>query len=251
MPSQRVYDLTAFTSEQLFDLHDHLKDSPKRSRISLINMIGFYLSMLRQNSSFARQHAKLPIALSENQMRSAIHEIRKTIHNVFAEKYLGISQIGKDEIIKNHTTSMAKILFEADETALISVWDTTFIYCQHSSNHQIDKELYSQHKKRNLMKVMVVASTDGHIIDAIGPFKPNSSNNDASILKSIMSRNTNSFFESSFDEDIFIVDKGFRDSVEDLEGYGFKVMMPAFLNNQKQHTTAEANSSRLVTSVRK
>lgn len=51
--------------------------------------------------------------------------------------------------------------------------------------------------------------------------------------------------------DLFIVDRGFRDSVEMVESLGFRAEMPEYLKKgQKQHTTEEANHSRLVTKVR-
>ena len=48
-----------------------------------------------------------------------------------------------------------------------------------------------------------------------------------------------------------VVDRGFRDSVNFLEENGFKVEMPIYLpKGCKQHSTEEANLSRLVTKVR-
>ncbi|CAC5380893.1 unnamed protein product [Mytilus coruscus] len=50
------------------------------------------------------------------------------------------------------------------------------------------------------------------------------------------------------DNDIFVVDRGFRDSLELLDDLGIKAQMPSFLSKgQKQMTTDEANASRLVT----
>nr|XP_022317959.1 uncharacterized protein LOC111121112 isoform X2 [Crassostrea virginica] len=52
-------------------------------------------------------------------------------------------------------------------------------------------------------------------------------------------------------EDIFIVDRGFRDSLEFLEDLGIKAKMPSFIpRGQAQMSTEEANTSRLVTKVR-
>ncbi|CAC5400582.1 unnamed protein product [Mytilus coruscus] len=52
-------------------------------------------------------------------------------------------------------------------------------------------------------------------------------------------------------DDVCIVDRGFRDVVEHLEEQGYSVQMPLYLKKgQKQHTTEEANTSRLVTKVR-
>ena len=54
-----------------------------------------------------------------------------------------------------------------------------------------------------------------------------------------------------FEEDVLVVDSGFRDAVDILKDFGINAQMPHFLNkSQKQHTTEETNESRLVTKVR-
>lgn len=50
--------------------------------------------------------------------------------------------------------------------------------------------------------------------------------------------------------DIFVLDRGYRDSQEFLRGIGIQVEMPAHLGRRSQLTTAEANSSRLITKCR-
>lgn len=48
-----------------------------------------------------------------------------------------------------------------------------------------------------------------------------------------------------------IVDRGFRDAVTFMEENGFQVQMPFYLpRGKKQHSTTEANISRMVTKVR-
>jgi hypothetical protein len=55
---------------------------------------------------------------------------------------------------------------------------------------------------------------------------------------------------SFFQDDIVVVDRGFRDSVEIMEELGLNVALPPFLNGRRQFTTEEANQSRYVTKVR-
>ena len=95
-----------------------------------------------------------------------------------------------------------------------------------------------------------MVSTSGYILDTFGPYLSDSKNNDASMLKHIMMKNkqkVNSFFN---EEDVFIVDRWFRDSVDFMNELGFNIEMPAFLYNAAQHTSEEANASRIVTKVR-
>lgn len=50
--------------------------------------------------------------------------------------------------------------------------------------------------------------------------------------------------------DILVVDRGFRDVVEDLKKDGFQVLMPAMKGKRKQLPCSEANESRKVTKIR-
>ncbi len=50
--------------------------------------------------------------------------------------------------------------------------------------------------------------------------------------------------------DIVVVDRGFRDAIDTREGLGLNVALPPFLNSRQQFTTSEANESRRVTKVR-
>ena len=47
-----------------------------------------------------------------------------------------------------------------------------------------------------------------------------------------------------------MVDRGFRDSVNILEGLGLEVAMPLFLDGRRQFSTTESNQSRCITKVR-
>lgn len=53
------------------------------------------------------------------------------------------------------------------------------------------------------------------------------------------------------ENDVFVVDRGFRDAIDFLGEAGFRVKLPCYLpKGAKQHSTEEANMSRLITKVR-
>lgn len=95
---------------------------------------------------------------------------------------------------------------------------------------------------------------DGYILDVLGPYSARLS--DAQIMLKLILNNGNpiedGIFHYYFEEgDIFILDKGFRDSIPLLEQYGYKAYMPiTALPGETQLTTEDANKSRLVTMVR-
>lgn len=96
---------------------------------------------------------------------------------------------------------------------------------------------------------MMIVGTDGYILDVIGPYFADYHNNDAAITKHLLL--TNESAKNWFQEnDIFIVERGFRDAVDFLEEEGFNVKMPFYLKKgSKQHSTEEGNLSRLITRV--
>ncbi|CAF4409306.1 unnamed protein product [Rotaria socialis] len=51
-------------------------------------------------------------------------------------------------------------------------------------------------------------------------------------------------------DDVVVVDRGFRDSINTMEGFGLNVTLPPFLNDRRQFATDEANESRCVTKIR-
>ena len=96
----------------------------------------------------------------------------------------------------------------------------------------------------------MIVTTTGYIIAVLGPYLADGKNSDANILKHIISTNVQEMKSWLHEGDVFVVDRGFRDSEEILEQIGIKMEMPSFLQKgQKQHSVEDANNSRLVTKV--
>ena len=89
---------------------------------------------------------------------------------------------------------------------------------------------------------------DGYILDTIGPFQRTA--NDTIITQRIVDTR-NELREWHDDGDIMIWHRDFRDVIQTLTDLGYEVKSPAYLDKfQAQHSTVEANESRLVTKVR-
>ncbi len=65
-----------------------------------------------------------------------------------------------------------------------------------------------------------------------------------------MSNNKQDILNWLSKDDILIDDRGFRDAASTIKHFGYKVLMPSFLNRRKQFTTQGANYTRLVTKVK-
>ena len=97
---------------------------------------------------------------------------------------------------------------------------------------------------------MVIVTTTGYFVSILGPYLADNKNNDASILQHIIKTNAEDIRSWLSEDDIFIVDRGFRDALPLLEDLGIQAEMPRFLEKgQKQMSTSDANMSRLVTKV--
>jgi GTP-dependent phosphoenolpyruvate carboxykinase len=97
---------------------------------------------------------------------------------------------------------------------------------------------------------MVIVSTTGYFISVLGPYLADSKNSDSGILNHAVRNNIEEIKNWAQPNDIFVVDRGFRDSRQVLEEMGIKAQMPKFMpKGAKQLTTMDANHSRFVTKV--
>ena len=154
-----------------------------------------------------------------------------------------MNTINRESLI---SSQIAKTLFQKHENLLL-ICDGTYCYHQKSNNNAYQRKSYSGQKKTSLCKPFTICTTDGYIIDMKGPYLANQ--NDAEILKNIL-QEPNSLSSVLKKNDIFILDRGFRDVRHFLEERGFVVLMPSFKGKEKQLSTSDANNSRFVTKLR-
>ena len=68
------------------------------------------------------------------------------------------------------------------------------------------------HKGIPLVKPMVIVTTTGYVLTVLGPYFADQRNNDASTLTHMMTKNVENVKEWIQEDDVFVVDRGFRDS---------------------------------------
>ncbi|XP_025267723.1 uncharacterized protein LOC112639073 [Camponotus floridanus] len=157
----------------------------------------------------------------------------------------GLNSCNRDDLIQNHTTEMAKKLFNINDN-LFLICDGTYARHQKSTNNEYQRKSFSGQKKVPLCKPFTLCTTDGYIVDMLGPYLANQ--NDAEILKSVI-EDPNSLRKFLKEGDIFVLDRGFRD-IKDILEKDFRVLMPALKGKRKQLSTEESNESRFVTKIR-
>lgn len=125
----------------------------------------------------------------------------------------GLNFVNRVDLIQNHTTEIAKRLFDVHDN-LILICDGTYARHQKCTNNEYQRKSFSGQKKVPLCKPFTTCTTDGYIVDMLGPYLANE--NDANILK-ILIEDSNDLCRILERNDVFVLDRGFRDVKEDLE----------------------------------
>ena len=182
----------------------------------------------------------------EQQVSDFCRSVVKSFEKDILPSYFGFATLPRKTLIENQTSLVAKKLYGiTDQLALI--FDGTYIRHQKSSNNEYQRKSYSGQKKVPLCKPFTMCTTNGYVVEVLGPFCANQ--NDAQIMK-IALEDPNGLQTLLKPGDICIVDRGFRDVTSYLEERGYRVLMPALKYKRNQLTTAESNASRHVTKIR-
>ncbi|CAF3491531.1 unnamed protein product [Rotaria socialis] len=179
-----------------------------------------------------------------------IHSARLTLMKNFTHHYIGLQHVDRQTVIDHHQTSIASELFTTTPDQLCILMDGTYIYIQKSSYYEMQRRTYSLHKHRHLVKPMMITPSTGYILTIIEPFLADGKKNDASIAKNILYNNDQAILNWLHDDDIIMIDRGFRDAVKTIEMFGFHAAMSRFLNGSKQFSTTDANYSCCITKSR-
>lgn len=244
-----LVNLTGLNKEQLVDLYKfvqpHVRNTPARSAFT---SLGIFLFKLK--SGLSNKTLSTLFGISRASIRRAVHSVRQSLMLEFVPSNLGFPHISREDVVNKHTRELAQSLLAETSDQVILVLDGTYIYINKSNNFQFQRRSFSMHKGRPLVKPMVIVTTSGYYVSILGPYFADNKNNDSSILKHIMNNNIEEIKSWVRPNDIFVVDRGFRDSVELLKDLGIQPEIPAFLKpGEKQMKSEEANTSRLVTKV--
>lgn len=85
---------------------------------------------------------------------------------------LGFLHKNREELIRLHGSEFAQKLFDAPPGSLILILDGTYLFTEKSSSHWTQKMTFSGQKGRNLLKVMMIVTPTGYIVDAAGTCQP-------------------------------------------------------------------------------
>ena len=240
---------TGWTLEQLNNMTSliapYMRSSKHRTPFEAVCL--FWVK-LKTNLSFRQIGTLFKISTSEDSIRRRVedtfHSIATYFNNTIVSCHLGLNHLTRTEAL-NHHTAYSKMFF-GNQLAII--WDGTYVFCHKSNDHILQRDCYSGHKSRHLVKMMSLVLPDGYVVDLLGPFY--GKNSDSSITKEIL-RTCTDLSILCQDDDIQIVDRGFRDVAAEFEAFGYDMKMPGLLGkDDKQLSANDANESRLITKCR-
>ena len=241
-------DLEVFTGlkwEQLNSLNDMLISLRNSQSRSAIQALVVFLFKLRSGNSNKMLSSILQLE-NEHNVSDYCNSVMRSFGADVLPHCFGLDSVNRDDLIRDHTTDMAKKLFNINNK-LFLICDGTYARHQESTNNEYQMKSYSGQKKVPLCKPFTICTTDGFIVDMLGPYLANQ--NDAEILKSVV-EDPHGLRRFLKEGDVFVLDRGFRDVKEKLEEQNFKVLMPALKGKRKQLSADESNESRFVTKIR-
>lgn len=210
-------------------------------------VLGIYLTKLRTGES--NQRLSTLFKMSRSHLERKIKIARECLLQDFVSRHLGLNHITRDSVLERNLLIPKQIFGNDENTKAILICDGTYIYIEKSANFFFQRASYSHHKFRNLLKPFLIVCSDGYIIDVMGPYPATTS--DASIMQLIINNEEHAMHWFLNRGDVFILDRGFRDSIDDIESYQYEAHMPPSKDrNATQLTTEQANQSRLVTICR-
>lgn len=232
------------TKEQFRELEAQLPIFQKHA-----TSLAAYLMKLRTGDSDERMSSLLKIGRST--LSRLVAKAREVMTESFVPAHLGLEHLSSEEVVARNLYIPESLIgnpeANLEDRKAIVIMNGTYIYVQKSSNYAYQKNTYSLHKYRNLVKPFLVVCCDGYILYVLGPYAATKS--DADILK-------DEFYDSTkpmrnFRGDVMILDRGFRDSIALLQSLNYSVHYPLPLEpGEHQLNTANANESRKVTLCR-
>lgn len=246
LSNEEMHFWTGRNGEQfdaILDQVPSLSERCKEPRTAL----GIYLTKLRTGDSDERLATLFNV--SRRKLERLLAIVRECLANEYVILHLGLDHINRNEVLERNLT-IPKALFGNEENdKVILIYDGTYIYINKSSNFLFQRQSYSLHKFQNLLKPFLIVCTDGYILDVLGPYA--ATKTDANIMSDIMNNGENPLHFFLQANDVFILDRGFRDSLNDIEACGYESYMPPTKDrNETQLTTEQANEARSVTICR-
>lgn len=246
--------ITSLTKEQFRDMFALCDRAPCQGGYRYINKKDLVMFLCKMRQGLSDEYLKVIFQYSNRQVTSlAVATVRQSLMLRIVPQNIGFDSITREEFIARHVTEFANELYNPTPhiPVVIVCIDGIYSYIDKSSNFRSLRQSYSMHKGRHLVKPALLVAPDGYKLDIHGPYFSDSRNNDAAMLNNEFQKDVDRMREWFPEGSIVVVDRGYRDATDLLQHLGISWKMPALLTpGQRQHSTEEANETRLITKTR-
>ena len=101
---------------------------------------------------------------SKRTVSRIFHQVREALMKSFVPLNLGFQHITRDTVLNLHQTVVATELLTNEPDQIVLIADGTYLYCQKSSNNELQRRTYSNHKHHHLVKPMIITASVSMII---------------------------------------------------------------------------------------
>ena len=140
-----------------------------------------FWTRLKTNLSFGQIGTLFKMDTQENCIRQRIedtfHGVLACLNETLTSEFLVMTHLSQTHALDHHTAYSRA--FFGDQLSVI--WNGTYIYCNQSDDHRLQRLTYSGQKSKHLIKMMSLVLSDGYILEFIAPFYRK--DHDASISK--------------------------------------------------------------------
>lgn len=182
-----VYSLFGVSMKDFEELLTNVKPYLKKSkRRSVRNCLAIFLMKMRLNVS-----QNVLAILFGLRSQSSVSRIIKSVMEAFekssfVDSHVGFGHTSRQELIESHARKFFNSVLNVSEDNLVVILDATYLYIEKPSDHKLQRDTFSMHKHRNLVKTMFVVCPDGYLLAADGLYLANGKNNDANILEAML-----------------------------------------------------------------
>ena len=241
------FNLTGISKDQ-FDYTCSMINGLRNSKYSVRTTIGVLLTKLRTGLSSCLLKTMFNVKCN-NYICKIVRRAREALMKDFVPKYMGFDHITREAVIENHTTVFAReLLASGDDNTAILLIDGTYIYIlkKVENTHFSGNHTACTRGGLSLNPCLLLHLTGISLISWVLIWQKAKTLN-----KHLSKKQCNNILKWSQSNAVLVLDRGFRDSLDLIDSLNLRSESPSFLGKgQKQHTEAEANTSRLVTKIR-
>ena len=96
---------------------------------------------------------------SKRSVSHICHQVRVALMHDFVPSRVEFQHVSRKTILAQHQTAVATELLTNGSEQIVLIADGTYFFCRKSSSDEFQRRKYSQHKRRHLVKPMIITAS--------------------------------------------------------------------------------------------